>query len=947
MNTDTNRSAPARFIVGIDLGTTNSAVAYVDTKSGDRQISIFSVLQFVASAEVEGRETLPSFHYAPAAGEFSGMRLPWQTEDPKYVVGIFARDHGATAPGRLVVSAKSWLSHSGVDRTAPLLPWHGSPDVEKLSPMEVSARYLAHVRSAWNFRFPDEPLEKQDVTITIPASFDEVARELTVAAAQRAGIPRLVLLEEPQAAFYAWIHAHGQDWNQKLQPGQRILVCDIGGGTTDFTLIQVRPGEKGEVRFHRFAVGDHLILGGDNLDLALAHHLEPRLAGGGKLDPRTWSILVRRCQQVKERLLGTAPPEQMTVNVPRAGARLIGASLTVDVTHDEVVELLVNGFLPRVGLDEKPAKRTSGFQEFGLPFAPDPAITRYLAAFLTAHRNADAGQNADGTPDSARPDIVLFNGGLFESPQMRLRLLEVIRSWFNPPDSAETWSPIVLENERLDLAVAVGAAYYGMVRRGFGVRISGGLARSYYIGVQQDHSRLALCLVPAGLEEGQEIHLEKEFQLLIRQPVEFPLFISSARTTDPVGQLVPIDPLQLSELPPIRTVLRAGKKTAEAETVSVHLHARLSEIGTLEVWCSEVRGPRKWKLQFDVRAATQTDVTAHSGAGEQAGFVDETTTNECIEFIRRTFQPHADPLAPEQLVKSIERQTGMARLEWPPSLLRRFWEALLDCEEGRKRSVAHEARWLSLTGFSLRPGYGIAVDDWRVAQTWRLFDNKVQHPNNELCRAEWWILWRRIAGGLVPGQQRILADPLIAAMRARARSEQQSKPSARAKQSSAAPFKFGPHETQEVWRLLGSLELLNPDLKIELGDLLLDLLSRKGFGVAGGAAAWALGRLGARVPMYGPLNTLVPAETAERWLARALTLPAEAETALFAVMQIARRTNDRYRDIAEPIREQAVSWLSSNRAPAHYIDLVRQGGELLRDEQDQMFGESLPPGLRV
>ena len=380
---------PPRYVIGFDLGTTNSAVTYVDTEAEPWRIVTFLVPQLVAPGQVEARETLPSFHYQPAAGELpaGALRLPWSEEPPGYAVGFFARDQGTAVPGRLIASAKSWLCHSGVDRTANLLPWHGAPDVERLSPVEVSARYLAHVRDAWDARFPEHPLAQQDFVLTLPASFDEVARELTVKAAAQAGLPRVVLIEEPQAAFYAWIYAHSDDWERRVTPGQKILVCDIGGGTSDFTLIRVRGEADGRVRFHRVAVGEHLILGGDNLDLALAQHLEQRLTEGGRLEPRQWAVLVRNCRQVKEILLGHDPPERLTVNLPGSGSRLIGGGLQIEVSRDEVRQLLVEGYFPHVSLDDRPTRRRSGFQEFGLPYAPDPAVTRYLAAFLSAHRN--------------------------------------------------------------------------------------------------------------------------------------------------------------------------------------------------------------------------------------------------------------------------------------------------------------------------------------------------------------------------------------------------------------------------------------------------------------------------------------------------------------------------------------------------------------------------------
>src|SRR5438093_2663694 len=408
----------SRFVVGIDLGTTNSAVCYIDTADARWQVHTLAIPQMVAPGESEARETLPSFHYEAAAGEFSkgALRLPWDTTEPRYTVGIFARDHGATVPGRLIASVKSWLCHSGVDRTAAILPWHGTSDVERLSPVAVSSRYLAHIAAAWNTRFPEQPLHSQEVTLTVPASFDAVARELTVAAARQAGLPHLVLLEEPQAALYAWVYAHADDWHALLQPGLTILVCDIGGGTTDFALIRVCDGASthetadGKLQLQRIAVGDHLILGGDNLDLAVAHALEPRLTASAisKLSPRQWDTLVRVCCHVKETFLGAKPPDRLTVSVPGAGTRLIGGALHTEVQRQEVEDLLLAGFLPYVERDARPHRYRSGFQEFGLPYAPDPAITAYLAAFLRDHQQLPA-SGQSGT--AARPDAILRNGG--------------------------------------------------------------------------------------------------------------------------------------------------------------------------------------------------------------------------------------------------------------------------------------------------------------------------------------------------------------------------------------------------------------------------------------------------------------------------------------------------------------------------------------------------------
>jgi len=967
-------STASRYVVGFDLGTTNSAVCYVDTDESPWRVRTFRVPQLVAPGQVEARENLPSFLYQPAPGELpaDAVRLPWHAEDPPHAVGFFARDHGATVPGRLIASAKSWLCHSGVDRTAPVLPWHGAADVDRLSPVDVSARYLEHVRGAWDAQFPKHPLAEQDFVLTLPASFDEVARELTVKAAARAGLPRVVLIEEPQAAFYAWIDAHADDWHRRVEPGQKILVCDVGGGTSDFTLIRVRTGDGGKVRFHRVAVGNHLILGGDNLDLALAQHVERRLAGDRGLEPRQWAVLVRSCRHVKESLLTEGGPERLTINVPGSGARLIGGGLQLDVTREEACKLLVDGFFPPVKLEEKPQERRSGFQEFGLPYAPDPAITRYLAAFLTAHRHV-ALDETDVRPgrDPARPDVVLFNGGVFASEVLRGRLLESLTAWFHT-ESDPDWEPLVLANDRLDLAVARGAAYYGMVRRGQGVRIAAGLARTYYIGVEGAKKGAgpicrngperaspkadltpfspppsepaagagggtAVCLVPAGIEPGQDVDLtERPFDLLVSQPVEFPLYVSSTRLTDAAGELMAVDREQMRPLPPIRTVLRTRKKS-DSPTISVSLHARLTEIGTLDLWCSQVDGRGSWRLQFDVRSATQTDVAAHETSGEREGFVDEATWDRLRALIVGTFGPHGKD-KPEGLMKRLSRASGMNRREWPMSLLRRIWEALMEAEPGRRRSPLHEARWLNLLGFALRPGYGLAVDDWRVAETWRTLQGKLVHAA-AMCRAEWWILWRRIAGGLGAGQHQALADPLLGMVRGLHRQLTTGK--------GGGGFNVGSHEAAEVLQLLGSLELLPVGVKIELGDVLVDLLPRRKLEPVRPAVTWTIGRIGARVPVYGPLNTVVPADVVVRWLKRLTDSVEDDRAGQLAVMQMSRRTEDRYRDLPEKHRARILKWLATGEAPAHFVELVRDGGQLDTDEQGLVFGEALPKGLRI
>lgn len=963
----TSEQLPSRYVVGMDLGTTNSAVAYVDTAEQPWQVRVLAIPQVVAPGQVEARETLPSFHYQPAPGEVTegALALPW-SRTATASVGRYARDHGALVPGRLIASAKSWLCHAGVDRRAAILPWHAAEDVERLSPVEVSACYLRHVREAWNHQFPQFPLEQQDFVLTLPASFDEVARELTVEAAAAAGLPRVVLIEEPQAAFYAWLSRHPDDWQQQVAPGQKILVCDIGGGTSDFTLIRVRQGEGQKVQFHRVAVGEHLILGGDNLDLALAHHLEQRL-GTDSLSPRQWDVLVRTCRRVKEELLGATELAEFTVNLPGSGAKLIGGGLQLRVSRDEVQSVLVEGFFPHVPLDARPVTRRSGFQEFGLPYAADPAVTRHLAAFLTAHRHAGSELETpvvDATaPDPARPDLVLFNGGVFESATIQRRVIDVLEAWFRGPTQPD-WTPRILAHDRLDLEVARGAAYYGMVRRGEGVRITANLARSYYIGVTRGATETAtgdaatgdaatretakgeaaaapvaaLCLLPGNAEPGQDFHLaDRRFELLVSQPVEFPLYVSSTRLADRPGTLLDVDLEQMRALPPIRTALRARRR-AEAAAASVELHARLTEIGTLDLWCAEVGGPRHWRLQFDVRSATETDREAHVSAAEAEGVVDEDVWGACRAVLEAVFGPQGQ-VAPDSVVKELVAASGMERHDWPTSLLRRLGEQLLEFADGRRRSPLHEARWLNLLGYCLRPGYGLAVDDWRVAETWKLVQGKLVQ-GAAASRTESLILWRRVAGGLSAGQQKAVAEPLLTPLRALHRRLTTGK-------DRSGDVSFSPHEAAEIWRLLGSLELLPPSWKHELGRIIVDLFPKRKLEALRPALAWTVGRLGSREPVYGPLNTVASVEMARQWLTALLADDRPEPAKMLAITLLARKTGDRHRDLPASDRQQASQWLRSQAAPAHYLQLVEEGGRLDAEEQGKVFGESLPVGLRM
>src|SRR4051812_22105487 len=604
-----------RYIVGIDLGTTNCAVAYVDTKGRERpaaDIRMFDVPQLVAPGETAPRSMLPSFLYLTGGPELppGAGRLPW-SEGGDRIVGEFARSQGAKVPGRLVSSAKSWLCHPGVDREADILPWGSPPEVKKVSPVEASAAYLRHIRDAWNHAIAGDDatrrLEQQEVVLTVPASFDEAARELTVEAAKKAEFASITLLEEPQAAFYCWIVSHQDRWQREVRAGELILVCDIGGGTTDFSMITVVETPTGP-GFRRVAVGDHLMLGGDNIDLALAHHVEKKL-GGVRLDTEQWSALRFACRTAKEKLLVHQQPllERWPVTIAGRGSRIIGGSIQSELTRDEVQAVALDGFFPRVPRGEDPGRGArTGLQEFGLPFVSDPAVPKHMSSFLRRHRAEAIGQGGHQADDRpARPDAILFNGGALTPESVRDRIVEVIASWFTG-DPGPPYEPRVLTNVSLDLAVAQGAAYYGVVRRGGGIRIGGGTARSFYVGLEtRQAAKPWMCVAPRDAQEGDEVAIDgHDFDLLMGQPVVFPLASSSVRPDDRPGALVPADPDSIRELPPLQSLMRVGRK-AKAERVPVSLAARVTEVGTIELWCQSRTDARRWRLQIQLRGPGQ------------------------------------------------------------------------------------------------------------------------------------------------------------------------------------------------------------------------------------------------------------------------------------------------------------------------------------------------------
>lgn len=606
----------ARYSVGIDLGTTHCVLSYVDLQQADDELSlrVMPIPQLTAPGMIEEKSQLASFTYLAHEAEIAegSTSLPW-TSKPEYLVGEVARNLGGKTPIRLVASAKSWLCHAGVDCKQPILPADAPEDVPRISPFAASKAYLQHLREAWNHRFPDYRLEDQDVTITVPASFDPAARELTVEAARAIGLTQAVLLEEPQAALYSWIEKSEGDWRNHVNVGDVILVIDVGGGTTDLSLIAVTE-QEGNLQLTRVAVGDHILLGGDNMDLALAYTIKAKLERDSAKKLESWQLqsLTHSCREAKEKLFTQQDLNSIPLVVASRGSSLIGGTLRSDLTRDELNQVLVEGFLPYAGVSDRPVVRPrGGLRSVGLPYAQDAGISRHLAAFLSRQRQATEEFQSIELPENAsflHPTAVLFNGGVLKADVLSERLMRILNGWLQGEQAPEAR---LLQGADLDLAVARGAAYYGYVRQGKGVRIKGGTASSYYVGVESAMPAIpgmppeieALCIAPFGMEEGTEQDLPNdEFGLIVGEPVRFRFFGSKIRRDDAVGaRLEDWADDELEELDEIEITLSEEGRAA-GDIVPVYLSSAVTEVGTLELKAVSKRDQQRWKIEFDVRA---------------------------------------------------------------------------------------------------------------------------------------------------------------------------------------------------------------------------------------------------------------------------------------------------------------------------------------------------------
>lgn len=920
----------SRYLVGIDLGTTNCAMAFVDLKDKKPSLKVHSIAQLAKPGELTSKPLLPSFLYLPGSHDLPAQScaLPWDSSRA-YLCGEAARHQGIKVPGRLVSSAKSWLCHPLVDRKAPLLPWAGPPELQRISPVEASARLLRHLADSWNQEVSagvlHEPLEKQTIIITVPASFDDVARSLTMEAAKLAGLASVSLIEEPQAAFYRWMESFANSRDAQLEPGMRCLVLDIGGGTSDFTLIETSE-EEGEIAFTRVAVGDHLLLGGDNMDLALAKLAESKMPKGTRLDASQFHQLIQACRGAKEQFLGDSPPTAIPITIMGRGSSVIGGMLRVEITAPEAMKTLADGFFPLCDLESRPSRSKSdlGLQEMGLPYETDAAISRHLAAFLGAH-------GLDGQPIA--PDAILFNGGVFRSSYLQKRILDLLKRW--TPEGKKT---LLLENSSVDLAVAQGAAWYAWIKHSGGSHIGGGSSKSYYLGIHdQNQEQTLLCVLPKNHEEGKTILLDQQpLELQIGQAVSFPLYTSTVRKKDQPGDLLKLTRKQLHPLPALQTILKGGKR-AGVKTVPVLLSSQSTPLGTLELSLLAKDGSNRWKLEFNLRDTVQADEGEETPEATAAETWPEESAQAASQLLRQAFSEQQG-VDPRELGKKLEETLDSHRDQWPGSLCRRFWETLLEQAEFRAKSPAHASRWLNLAGFSLRPGFGLAGDKIRIDQLWRELMAPQRDPKSTLQKgseagADFWILWRRVSGGLSATQQQSLFDRLrnlLLPSNAR---------------SIARP---SPNELTEMWRCAASLERLDLRTKQTLGDTLVKQLKKT---PAPPHLFWSLSRIGARAMLHGPMNFVLHPEVVTPWVEKVLEFePSHASEEMawaFSLSQLGRIVGQRTLDLADETRDQILAALEKKQVPASWLRSLKEFVPLEREQQSSLLGDSLPIGLRI
>ena len=885
---------------------------------------MFPVPQWETLAALSESLTLPSFLYLPSESEAAQM-LGRESGGREWISGRFARKRASESPGRVAHSAKSWLCHHAVDRSAPFLPWRSDeiPIEKRISPIQASALLLEYLRGAWDARFArdEAPFFHQEITLTVPASFDAVAQRLTLDAARQAGFPDNVrLLEEPQAAFYRWLEQHASPDALKLPEigACHVVVIDIGGGTSDFSLFEISRKPRSSLpHIKRVAVSDHLLLGGDNIDLAIAHHIEPRLASEA-LSPAQWNFLVARCRDLKERCLASAAGEEFPVSIPSQGSSLLGKALTARVRRAEVESIALDGFFPECNADDRPSRTQAGLREWALPYAADSAVTRYLADFLR---------------DRPRVDAILFNGGSLHPEALRLRLQQQIAKWQGGN------APQILDNSEPDLAVARGAARFGSLLQQRAERIEAGAARAVYLEVQQrqtkdDHQTALVCILPRGAAAEEEFKISQPgLDLRLNHPVRFQPYYSTRHDTDQAGSLVSLNDRDFHRLPPLQTVakLTVRRPHAGGDRLPVTLSAKMNELGLLQVACvsADPRVKQSWPLEFNLRPhepGKEPSLGNAAVARLDPGVEDARLAAARTRISSLFSQPlnRRDKLSATNLLKSLEQTLGTAKANWNWVLIRELWTTLHEHIGCRKESIEHEETWLILAGFLLRPGFGADGDEARIDQLWQIQTDGLAYPGKRI-QLQQFILWRRVGGGLWRERQETILAPELPKLTT---------------QKGPAP---------ELIRLAGSLERISQDIKIDLVSRFLEtarnLAETKQY-----CAPYlvSLGLLLNRTPLYAGMENVIPPEYVERAFA-ALSDLDWGETELMEIqtlfLRAARVIDNPNLDLPRSVRERIAAKLEKSGVAPLKIERLRRFVPVERADRAGLFGEALPPGL--
>jgi molecular chaperone DnaK (HSP70) len=908
-----------KFSIGIDLGTTNCAMAFVPLDDGTSSSEVFSIAQWETEATLSESLILPSFLYLPLESEAAQM-LRREFSGREWISGRFARKKASESPGRVAHSAKSWLCHHAVDRNAPFLPWRSDevPIEKRISPIQASALLLDYLRGAWDRRFSSEGAHfaDQEITVTVPASFDAVAQRLTLEAAKQANFPENVrLLEEPQAAFYRWLEQHGSQDVLDSNGGRsrHVLVIDIGGGTSDFSLFEIS-AKAGAFLPHikRIAVSDHLLLGGDNIDLALAHHVQSRLPAADLSLPQ-WNFLVAQCRDLKERCLAGAAGEDLLVSIPSQGSSLLGKTLTAPLHRTEVESIVLDGFFPECEAHDQPSRTQAGLREWALPYATDSAITRYLADFLR---------------DRPRVDAILFNGGSLRPEVLRRRLQTQVSHW----QGGE--KPKILDNPEPDLAVARGAARFGSLVHRRAERIEAKAARAVYLEVQHREARdvsTLVCILPSEAAPEQEFQISQPpMELRLNHPVRFQPYYSTRRNTDQAGSLVAFNDRDFHRLPSLQTIARfALRPHAEGERLPVTLSAKMNELGLLQVACvsADPRAKQVWPLEFNLRPHESAREKELEEETELDSGVEEARMDAARARIAAQFSHPVnkrDKLSATNLLKSLEQILGMPKGDWNGMLIRQLWTSLNEQFLSRKTSIEHEETWLILAGFFLRPGFGAPGDEARIEQLWKLHTGGLAFPGKRI-QLQQCILWRRVAGGLNDERQEAILRPELSKL---------------ATQKTPAP---------ELVRLAGSLERIAQEIKVDLISRFLESaqdLARTKQHCA--PFLVSLGLLLNRTPLYGGIESIVPPSFVERAY-EALSEFDWAEPELLEMqtlfLRAARVIDNPDYDPPKTLRERIASKLEKSGVSPTKVERIRRFVPLERADRIGLFGESLPPGL--